>query len=130
MSKISNLYWPGDIKYYRNLHKTRQLVAHQPYVSYQQFRHRLDSGWSLKEAIYRPQERTKVRKNAHIRDTSRDDIRKAYLIGNDIRNRWERLDHVFEKAEEPTKEDKKMLYDEFFPKPTFRNRFKNLFKRA
>ena len=141
MSKISDLYGFGDIKYYRELHKQRQIQQGNPYVCYEQFRRRLKNWRLLKEAIYTPQTSVKLKKTPL---PDRDGIRKATLIANDIRFKGEWLDTVFRKAEEAelkreslklkrdpiqlTEEEIEMFNKEFPDKPTLRNRFLNLFK--
>lgn len=54
MSKISNLYNAWDIKYFRWIHKQKQLAMWREYVSYTQFRRRLERGMTLRDAIYSP----------------------------------------------------------------------------
>ena len=54
MSKISNLYNAWDIKYFRWIHKQKQLAMWREPVSYPQFRRRLESWMTLRDAIYTP----------------------------------------------------------------------------
>jgi hypothetical protein len=56
MSKISDLYGFGDIKYYWKLHILRQQQMGTTPVTYEQFRRRLKANRTLKEAIYTPAE--------------------------------------------------------------------------
>jgi len=97
-------------------------------VTYEQFRRRLKANRTLKEAIYTPAE---VKSKTRDYWSNRDWIRKANLIANDIRFKGEWLDHVFRKADNEylPNTDKDMSYEKLFPKPTLRNRFKNLFRR-
>ena len=128
MHKISNLYEDGDIKYYRRIHCDRQQSQWNTPVTYEQFRRRLDSGMTLRDAIYTPSNTHMCRKRrSHM---NREEIRKAKLIEENVQMGWAWLDHVFKDAE--LDEEFEKLWNEMFKeeqkKPSLIDRFISFFK--
>lgn len=134
MSKISNLYNAWDIKYFRWIHKQKQLAMWRDYVSYQQFRRRLQRGMTLRDAIYSPcavyqrrinKSKHPIADNIRRRETLReeniqiidiDELWKIEAMKNNIRfvpcdKHWNPL---------PPKQ----------PKPTLKDRFISFLKRC
>ena len=129
MHKISNLYNPWDIKYFRWIHRQKQIAMWKDYVSYPQFRRRLESWMTLRDAIYTPctvyQRRTR-RSKTPIQDNIR---RRATLREENV--------HIPSLDDMVAIEDKRYIRcDKHFnpiqpkqPQPTLRDRFISFFKR-
>lgn len=119
MSKISNLYNAWDIKYFRWIHKQKQLAMWREYVSYTQFRKRLQRGMTLRDAIYSPCviHQRRMHKPKHpISDNIR---RRATLMEENV--------HIPSLDDLVAIENLKPIQPKQ-AKPTLRNRFLNLFK--
>ena len=123
MSKISDLYNPWDIKYFRSVHKQRQIEEWNDYVSYPQFWRRLEKWMTLRDAIYTPCDINSRRKREPLEV---NDQRRATLIENDIQMWWNRLDHVFQPAE--VDEEFQEIWNKIYKKPSLLDRFISLFK--
>lgn len=134
MSKISDLYNSWDIKYFRWIHKQKQLAMWREYVSYTQFRRRLETGMTLRDAIYSPcavcQRRTRKPKHP-IEDNIR---RRATLREENIQ--IIDLDELW-KIEAMKHNTQYIPCDKHWnplpleqPKPTLRDRFISFLKRC
>lgn len=124
MSKISNLYNAWDIKYFRWIHKQKQLAMWREYVSYQQFRRRLERGMTLRDAIYSPCA-VYQRRHQKSKHPISDNIRRRATL------REENIQIIDLDEMIAIQRAKQELLQEHptQPKPRFRDRFISFFKR-
>ena len=133
MSKISNLYNAWDIKYFRWIHKQKQLAMWREYVSYPQFRRRLESWMTLRDAIYTPctlcqrryrKSKTPIQDSIRRRATLREE--NIQILDFDEMKKIEAMKHNIKFI--PCDKHWHLLPPEQ-PKPTFRDRFISFFKK-